>query len=322
MATLRSGQPRDDWRIPIRLAHYNQIRPKASMMQRRYQPGPNEVSMSQDRNPLFKMAAASFVLLAPFVRTAEPSDVWSRTEASRVCPIATVWRMGTGPGRSPAEMIETVVPLEVDGRAVWRIMHTMARSAEEIRNGMTPGSDVLDVERATLAPLQGEHRTRGSADTAVSVTRFDYRATPGTVLRLNADGSPAERIALQPGQRVLAEGPGVAVLDQAIAWSDGLKLRGYMIDRWRGREKERLREIEITVTGRGSVEIGARRVETFVVTERPVDGAYHWVRQITVERPHRHVHSLYYSAGLKEGARPFISEASALLKDASCTKTE
>lgn len=277
--------------------------------------------MSQDRNPLFKMAAASIVLLAPFVRAAEPVDVWSVVDASRVCPIATVWRLGTGPGRSPGEMIETVAPLDVDGRTVWRIMHTMLRSSEDVRNGMTPGFDVLDVERATLAPLQGEHRTRGSASTAVNITRFDYRTTPGTVLRLNGDGSTAERIALQPNQRVLAE-PGVAVLDQAIAWSDGLKLRGYMIDRWHGRENQRLREIAITVTGRGSVEIGGRRVETFVVTQRPVDGGFHWVRQITVERPHRDVHSQYYSAGLKEGARPFISEVSALLQDASCTKTE
>lgn len=277
--------------------------------------------MLQDRHPRFTIAVASIVLLAPLVHGAEPSDVWSRVDASRVCSITTVFRMGTGPGRTPAEMIETVVPLEVEGRAVWRIMHTMARGAEDLRRGMTPGSDVLDVDRATLKPLEGEHRTTGSAKAAVTVTRFDYGTTPGTVLRLNGDGSPAERIALQPAQRVLPEGPGIAVLDQAIAWSDGLKLRGYMIDRWRGREKDRLREIEMTVTGRGAVEIGGRRVETFVVTERPVDGAYHWVRQITVERPHRHVHSVYYSAGLKEGARPFISEAAALLQDATCPKT-
>ncbi len=271
------------------------------------------------RNPRFTVAAASIVLLAPLAYGAEPLDVWSRVDPSRVCPITTVFRMGIGPGRVPAEMIETVVPLEVEGRAVWRIMHTMARGAEDFRKGMTPGADVLDVERATLAPLEGEHRGTGSATTAVSITRFDYRSAPGTVLRLNGDGSTAERIPFQPAQRVLPEGPGIAVLDQAIAWSDGLKLRGYMIDRWRGREKERLREIEMTVTGRGAVEIGGLRVDTFVVTERPVDGAYHWVRQITVERPHRHVHSVYYSAGLKEGARPFISEATALLQETSCT---
>lgn len=214
-------------------------------------------------------------------------------------------------------MIETVVPLEVDGRAVWRIMHTMLRGSEEVRSGMTPGFDVLDLERATLAPVQGEHRTRGSANSAVSITRFDYRTTPGTVLRLNGDGSPAERIALQPDQRILAE-PGMAVLDQAIAWSDGLKLRGYTIDRWRGRENQRLREIEIAVTGRDSVEIGGRRIETFVVTERPVDGGFHAVSQITAERPHRRVHYQYYPAGLKEGVRPFVSEVSALMQDASC----
>ncbi len=142
------------------------------------------------------------------------------------------------------------------------------------------------------------------------------------------DRATPERGRLDRGADPTPAGPArarrtrVAVLDQAIAWSDGLKLRGYMIDRWRGRENQRLREIEITVTGRGSVEIGGRRVETFVVTQRPIDGGFHWLRQITVERPHRDVHSRYYPAGLKEGARPFVSEVSALLQDASCTKTE
>jgi hypothetical protein len=270
------------------------------------------------RGSRFTIAAAAIVLLASFAHGAEQSDVWSRVDASRVCPIATVWRLGIGRDRSPNEMIETVVPMQVDGRAVWRIMHTMLRGSEDLRRGGTPGSDVLDVDRTTLAPLHGEHRTEGAAPKPVTVTRFDYR-TSGIVLRLSADGSPAERIALQAGQRTLPEGPGVAVLDQAIPWSDGLQLRGHQIDRWRGRDGQRLREIELTVTGRGSVVIDGRRVETFVVTERPVDGSYHWVRQVTVERPHRHIHSEYYAAGLKEGSRPFTSEASSLMQDAICT---
>lgn len=261
-------------------------------------------------------AAAFLALLAHGAQADERLDVWSRVDTARVCPIAAVWRLGVEAGRARYEAIETVAPLEVDGRTVWRITHTMLRWPEDLRSGSVPGFDFFDLERATLRPLQSEHRAPHPADSAAKVTRFDYRAA--TVLRLNPDGSPAESIELEPGQRLLADGPGNAVMDQAIAWSDGLRLRSVMLDRWRGQGAQRVRPVEITVTGRGSVEIRGRRIETYVVTERPEDGSFHVVSQITVERPHHRVHVQYYAAGLKNGARAFVSEVAALLQDASC----
>jgi hypothetical protein len=151
------------------------------------------------------------------------------------------------------------------------------------------------------------------------VIRCDYASSAGVVLRLNDDGTTAERIALDSSQRLLADGPGAAVIDQAIALSDGLKLRAYVVDRFRGRDSARLREIEIAVTGRGEVRIGGQRVPTFVVTERAVDNSFHAINQVTVARPHRRVHMQFYASGLREGARPFVSEVTSLMQDASCT---
>jgi hypothetical protein len=277
--------------------------------------------MRQAEHWLLRTAVASAMLLASCVQGAEPSDIWSHVDASRVCPITSVWRIGVGPGRTPSDMIETVVPLEVDGRPVWRIMHTMLRGVDDLRAGATPGSDLLDVERATLAPLQSEHRTRSSASAPVSINRFDYRAAaPDAVLRLNGDGSPAERITLGSRQRVFAE-PESAVLDQAIAWSDGLKIRGYSVHRWRGRDDERLHQVEIAVTGRGAVEIGGRKIETFLVREQPSDSTAYTLRQITVERPHRQVYVQIFSSRHRQDDHPFTSEVTALLQDTSCAKT-
>lgn len=273
-----------------------------------------------DRNLACGSVAGIALLLSVATHAADAVDLWSRADANRVCPVATVWRIGVGSRRGMGEAIETVVPLEVDGRAVWRITHTLLKTPEDVRNGRVVGFDFMDVERATLAPVQSEHRAQGSASAAVTVTRFDYRATPELALRLNADGSPAERIAVPAGRRLYADGPGDPIYDQAIAWSDGLRLRGYMVDRFRGRENERLREMEIVVTGRSSIELGGRRVETFVVSQGPVDGSFRSISHITVARPHQRVHVEYYASGLKEGARPFVSEAAALMQDVSCAK--
>ncbi len=268
---------------------------------------------------------AVLLLIAFPGQAAETLDLWSAVDTNRVCAVTTVWRLGTTRAAGPFDMIETVTPLDVEGRAVWRVMHTMLRGIDDFRRGSAPGSDVFDIDRATLAPLQSEHRS-GGGTTPLNVTRFEFprNATelPPAVRRLDGDGSIAERIALEPGQRVLVSGPGDAILDQAIGWSDGLKLRAYTLDRWRGRERERLREIEVAVTGRSAVEVGGRRVETFVVDERPLDGSYHVTSMITVERPHRRVQSQYYAAGRKDGARPFVSEAVVLMQDASCGRDE
>jgi hypothetical protein len=215
-------------------------------------------------------------------------------------------------------MIETVVPMEVDGRKVWRVMHTMLRGVEDARHGKTPGFDLVDLDRATLAPVQSEHRTQGSLQRAARINRFDFQAIAGTALRLNGDGSIMERIALPQAQHVLAE-PGAAVYDQAIPWSDGLKLRGHLLDRWRGRGNRRLREIEITVIGRGSVTIAGKELATFVVEEASIDGSFRVIKQVTADRPHRQVHTKYFPAGARTSGQPFTSEVSALMQGDSCT---
>lgn len=263
-------------------------------------------------------AAAASTLLAHHSLAADPPEVWSQVDPDRVCAVASVWHLGVGPGRSPNEMIETTAAVEVEGRPVWRVMHTMLRGAEDLRGGFTPGSDVYDLERATLAVLQSEHRVKGSAQKPGMVTRFDYRIAGNAVHKLSVDGSIVERVALQPGQRVFADGPGTAVLDQAIRWSDGLKLRAHVIDRWRGRMDERLRDIEIAVTGRSSADVAGRRLETFVVEERPLDGSFQMISQITVRAPHRRVRVEYYAGGRREGASPFVSQVVSLMQDAGC----
>jgi hypothetical protein len=260
--------------------------------------------------------AAIMLLLAQPALAAEPSDVWSTIDTKRVCPTALVWRLGIGPGRTPFDVVETVVPLEVNGRPVWRITHTQLRGPEDLRNGTTPGFDFFDLDRATLAPLQSEHRTAGRADAPARTTRFEY--LPDSVRRLNKDGTVAETIALAAGQRLIADGPGAGVINQAVNWSDGLKLRAYMLDRWRGTERERLREVELSVIGRSAVEIGGRRVETFVVVEEPVDRSYKLTSQVTVARPHLPVRVEYVANAKRPDARAFVSEVTSIMSGGSC----
>src|SRR5688500_13873858 len=70
-------------------------------------------SMPYERILLIVVAAC--VLRPAEARAAEPSDVWSSVDPSRVCAVASVWHLGVGAGRVPNEMIETAVPMEVDG---------------------------------------------------------------------------------------------------------------------------------------------------------------------------------------------------------------
>lgn len=261
------------------------------------------------------MAVAAVV--AGTAHAAEPADAWSRIDASRVCAVAALWRLGIGTERAPAEAIETVVPMNVDGRAVWRITHTPLKTPENVRGGAAAGFDFFDLDRATLAPVQSEHRGQRPGGSVV-VTWFDYRDSTRGVQRLDADGTVAETTRLNAEHRLIADGPGGAVIDQAIEWADGLRLRGYRLDRWRGREQERLRQVDFTVTGRSSVAIGGRRFETFVVSEDPADASYRVISQVTVERPHRSVHVRYYPAGAQDPVRVFVSEVAALMQDRSC----
>lgn len=248
---------------------------------------------------------------------AEPADIWSRIDPSNVCPVASVWHMRVGATRPPIEIIETVVPAQVDNRAVWRITRVPLRAPEGIRGGGGPDYDFVDLDRPTLAPLQSEHRGQGRAGPG-AVTYYKFGAD--AVQRLNTDASVVERIALQAGQRpiVIADGPGAAAIYQAIRWSDDLRLRGYMVDRWHGRESQRLRPIDVSVTGRSSVEIDGRRLETYVVAERPLDGSYRMISHVTIERPHRAVRMEYYHSSNKDPERPSVSQVATLMQDASC----
>jgi hypothetical protein len=251
---------------------------------------------------------------------AEPADIWSRTDPGSACPIVSLWHMRVGTSRPPIEIIETAVPLQVDGRAVWRITRSPLRTPEGIRNGGGPDYDFVDLDRVTLAPLQSEHRGPGRAGPG-AVTRFSFGSGADGVQRLNGDGSVAEKIALAAEQRpiITLDGPGAAIVYQAIPWADGLRLRGYMVDRWHGRDNQRLRPIELTVTGRSSVEIDGRRIETYVVTERPVDASYRATSYVTVARPHRAVRIEYRHASDKDQSRPSVSQVVTSMFDASCT---
>jgi hypothetical protein len=270
---------------------------------------------SRQSRPTMLLIALS---LTGQAHAAEPADIWSRLDPSKVCPLASVWHMRVGTAGPPIEIIETIVPLQVDDRAVWRITRAPLRAPEAIRVGGGPDYDFVDLDRSTLTPLQSEHRGQGRAGPgAVTYYKFGTEA----VQRLNTDASVAERVVLQAGQRpiVIADGPGAAAIYQAVRWSDDLQLRGYMVDRWHGRENQRLRPIDVSVTGRSSVEIDGRRLETYVVAERPLDGSYRMISQVTIERPHRAVRVEYYHSSNKDPQRPSVSQVATLMQDASCT---
>jgi hypothetical protein len=260
-----------------------------------------------------QLAMVTLMLVQAVQPTAEPRDVWSVIDPQRVCAMASVWQIHVPSMPAPSEMVETVAPLTVNGREVWRAMHTPLRGAEDMRAGVSPGSDFYDIDRTTLEPLQSEHRGGGTNGVRPTVTRFDYARDSSNALRLGSDGTTLETIGLM-GRRPFPEGPGAAALLPAIAWRDGLRLRAQIVDRWRGRDGERLRAVDFVVSGREESEVGGRRVPVYVVTESAVDGSYRTVSHITIARPHMVVRVEH----TRRGGRPVVSNAVATMHDPAC----
>ena len=181
---------------------------------------------------------------------------------------------------------------------------------------MTPGFDFSDADRATLAPQQSEHHIAGRADAPEGRDCFEYPL--GSVADGTMTASRPRPLRSRVGQRLIADGPGAATtgVNQGVKWSDGLKLRGYMMDRWRGTSAN-------AAGGRAqchrarAVEIDGRRVETFVVVEEPVDGAYKLTSQITVARPHLHG-TAYVANAKRTDVRAFVSEVTSTMASGSC----
>jgi len=261
------------------------------------------------------IAKLTLLMLQAALPAAAPPDVWSAMNPERTCAVSAVWHIGTGTSSTPHAMVESVSPLEVGGRSVWRAMHTLLRGAEEARQGLIPGFDFYDLDRATLAPVQSEHRGSASQGAPAAVTRFAYESDSGSVHRLSPDGTPIESIPLN-GRRPFPEGPGSAAVYQAIDWRDGQRLRAHVLDRWRGRASARLRAVDLEVTGRGAVRVGGRRIPAYIVTETALDGSYQAVNSVTIDRPHIVLRTEY-----SRGPRRTVSEVTAFTRDPACEGT-
>lgn len=244
--------------------------------------------------------------------TTAPPDVWEEIDPSCVCSASLTWRTGIESG-SPEGLEERVARIVVGGRPVWRVMHVPPGSDAHVATSLSTGEfDVYDLDTATLRPLESERRA--IEDGQPQVTHFVYDLDSNRVRKLNHRGETVERIDLD-GRAPLPEGPGSAAIYQAIRWRDGLHVRAFVVDRWRGTGAERLHGVEIRVIGRDAVRLQQRSVPTFVVSVQPDTRAYRIVHHVTVERPHYIVRTEY-----TVGPEPaFISEVVAIAPGPDCS---
>ena len=239
-----------------------------------------------------------------------PADIWQAIDPSRICTISNLRRLGVGTAR-PSDAIETVLPLTVGGREVWRIIHSLARTIDDVPANGAVSLDVYDLDRATLRPIRSEHRNPGAGGRPPVVTRFVYEAD--VARRLNERGEEIERVTLA-GRTPLPEGPGSAVIFQAITWREGLRLTGHAVNRFGGTGDARLHPVIVEVAGRDVVRVGTRPVPVWVVVQAARDGSYRTTHHVTIAAPHIII-GVEHSAGNR---RPFVTQGLALAADPGC----
>jgi hypothetical protein len=240
-----------------------------------------------------------------------PADIWQAIDPSRVCTISSLRRLGVGTAR-PNDAIETVLPLTVNGREVWRIIHSLARTIDDVpADGAVP-LDVYDIDRTTLRPIRSEHRYPGTDGQPPVVTYFVYESN--LVRRLDERGEEVERVALA-GRTPLPEGPGSAVIYQAIAWRAGLRFAAHAVNRFDGTGDARLHPVTVQVTGRDVVTMGDRSIPVWVVAQAADDRSYRTTYHVTVAAPHIIVGGSH-AVGNR---RPFATQGLAIAADPGCT---
>jgi hypothetical protein len=255
---------------------------------------------------------STFLALALLAQTPNSprADIWQAIDPSRICTISSLRRLGVGTAR-PNDAIETVVPLTVDGREIWRIIHSLARTIDDVPPGGAVSLDVYDLDRATLRPIRSEHRNPGSDGRPPVVTRFIYKSD--VARRLNERGEEIEVVALA-GRNPLPEGPGSAVIFQAITWREGLRLAGHAVNRFGGTGDARLHPVTVEVTGRDVVKVGSRPVPVWVVVQAALDGSYRTIHHVTIAAPHIII-GVSHVAGNR---RPFVTHGLAMAADPGC----
>jgi hypothetical protein len=250
--------------------------------------------------------------LALLAQAPNPStaDIWHAIDPSRICAVSSLRRLGVGTTR-PNDAIETVLPLTVDGREVWRIIHSLARTIDDVPAGGAVPLDVYDLDRATLRPIRSEHRNPSADGRPPVVTRFVYESE--VARRLDERGEEIERVALA-GHTPLPEGPGSAVIFQAIAWREGLRFTGHAVNRFGGTGDARLHPVTVEVIGRDVVTVSARPVPVWVVVQAARDGSYRTTHHVTIAAP-----SVIIGASHSAGNRqPLVTQGLAMAVDPGC----
>lgn len=238
------------------------------------------------------VAAIAFLpAVGPGIGSAHAAETrfWDEIDAGAVCQTRQVMVIGLGSAR------EAVTHLRVDrtrigGRNVLRSVH---RSSDRLR----PRSDETVVDAATLHPISSVS-TWAQPTLRLAYDRSEFR-------RVGADGDILERAPL--AEPAIPEGPGADIVIQAVAWREGLKLRGVMVDRWRGADAGRIRPGSWSVEGRELLTTLQGRQDVYRTRWQPDDGSYTFVTHVTVARPH-HAVRVQYSP--KPGSTPIVSETS------------
>lgn len=228
---------------------------------------------------------------------------------ARVCTISDTIAIDVDGDKARSITLNVVIPRDTGQGLVWRGMHFDTGSPEiAAAGGDHDMHDIADVARDNLRPLSSEY-SRGGRRTAFV---FDYNAGKATKL-VSGDG-PAETVPLN-GTFIMPDGPGAAILYQAIPWADGLRLRGRQVDRWRGSGAERLKAVTITVLGSSTFAVGSRSLATWVVQTIPDDRSFSIEEHVTKERPYRVVRTIYLAG---PGKKPRLSEVRAIMNGKDC----
>jgi hypothetical protein len=185
------------------------------------------------------------------------------------------WRIGLDWPRGPSRAIEVITRATWKGRDVWRVVHHQ----EDPTTAVEGRYDMHDVDALTMTPVRNVMRTDAFA------LEIDFTPEAVTYRRRAANGDSAiEHVPLTAS--VMAEGPALTALVASLPLAADYTTSFAMLDRWQGRERERIRPVTLRVTGRGSVQLDGRSIETLLVVIRADDGAFRFDQQVTAEAPH------------------------------------
>lgn len=227
---------------------------------------------------------------------AAPRPTSSSAGGAEIQPATLVWDIGIGAPDGPSPLVETILPATYEGKPVWRVVH---RDLDPSADGVHNAYDMVDVDRATLAPLRSIMDREGFR----LALRFD-----GDRVTIEKDESGDHQRTEVRVDHARPEGPGQQVLLASLPLRAGYTTRFPIVDRWAKDEANRVVQIDLAVVGPRQLLTRMGLQEVYEVTLVPRNSAFQIREWVRAAPPHYAVRTEY-----QRGELHLLSEVTRLL---------